>query len=155
VRSTIPVAQGPQGVAINPAAHSAVVTNSGFIKGVFTPGANSSTSASIINLDWDQAEGLLSVGTAPFGVAISGDTVVIANYGSNDVTIIRPYPNPVPHISAMQPKVFPAGADSLTVNIAGTGFNPLSIAKLNGDPLATLFISPTALQAVVTADIVD
>src|SRR5262249_48673282 len=104
-RSRIPVGLGPQGVVVNPAAHSAVVTNSGFVRGVFTPGASVSTSASLINLDWDQAELPLAVGVAPFGIDLNGDTTVIANYGSNNVTIIRPFPNPAPHISAMQPKV--------------------------------------------------
>ena len=64
-------------------------------------------------------------------------------------------PNPTPRIGAVEPNTFPAGGGAFTITIRGTGFLPTSVVTLNGQSLPTTFISPTELQAVVSAELLD
>lgn len=154
VIATINVGTAPTGVAIHLPTNTAVVTNSGMVR-PDTP-LGPPTSVSIINLDLRQVTQTVPVGSAAFGVDIDPDSqrAVVADYGSNDITIVR-LPNPKPVISDIEPKTFPAGGGTFTITVRGTGFLPTSVVTLNGQTLPTTFISPAELQAQVTAAILQ
>lgn len=150
VIGSIPVNAGPTGVAVHEATNFAVVTNSGVTAGQV--GLNSTGSVSFIDLNQLKDIQDVQVESAPFGVAVDSDLqeAIVANFGSNDVTIVR-IPNPTPLVTDVEPKTFPAGGGPFTITVNGTGFLPTSVVTLNGQPLPTTFVSSTQLQAVVGA----
>ncbi len=151
---TIDVGTGPTGVAVHELTNHAVVSNSGVIRGSTELGALST--ASILDLDGRAVVENVPVGSAAFGVDVAeaSQMAVVANFGSNDVTVIR-IPNPTPRVGTVEPKTFPAGGGDFEITIRGTGFLPTSVVTLNGETLPTTFISPTELQAVVSAELLD
>ena len=66
------------------------------------------------------------------------------------VTVTLP-PSPVPSISALVPGSAFAAGPALTLTVSGTGFVALSQVQWNGASLATTFVSPTRLTALVPA----
>jgi hypothetical protein len=65
--------------------------------------------------------------------------------------IVTPADNPAPTISAVSPESVLAGSSTLTVTFTGTGYIASTSATLNGASLQTIYVSPTSLQATVTA----
>jgi GH25 family lysozyme M1 (1,4-beta-N-acetylmuramidase) len=61
-------------------------------------------------------------------------------------------PNPPPSVAALVPATVPAGGGDLIVSIQGADFAPgVSTAYWNGTALATTYVSPMQLTAVVAA----
>ena len=151
---TVSVGTAPTAVAIHEATGHGVVTNSGVTRATTSLGAL--TTASIVNINSADRLEDIPVGSAAFGVAVDEDLqlAVVANFGSNDVTVIR-IPNPIPRVSDVSPKTFPAGGGEFTITVSGTGFLPTSVVTLNGKSLPTTFVSSTRLRAVVSAGIVE
>jgi YVTN family beta-propeller protein len=152
VLTKIPVGTGPTGVAIHLATNSAIVTNSSVAKSSHNQ-FGALGSVSVIDLaSYDVTRA--SVGAAAFGIDVdpADQESIIADFGSNDVTILR-IPNPVPRVTDVEPKTFPAGGATFTVTINGTGFLRTSVAAINGHNLATTYVSTTQLKAVVTSSV--
>lgn len=59
--------------------------------------------------------------------------------------------NPVPVLVSVTPDEAPAGSPAVTVTIAGTSFTAGATAMLGAMPLATQFVSPQQLTAVIPA----
>ena len=152
VRGTVPVGAGPTGVAIHEVTRTAVVTNSGFVQGLGDLGA--ATTVSMVNLDRMEVIATVPVGAAAFGVAVheAEQIAVVANFGSNDVTVVR-IPNPTPQVTDFEPRTVQAGTN-FTLTVRGSGFIPSSVVTLNGNPLPTTFVSSTELSAEVSANLV-
>jgi len=71
-------------------------------------------------------------------------------YGSGPVPPATP--NSPPAISALVPADAPAGGGDLALTVQGSGFSPgTSVVYWNGIPLATTYVSPWQLTAVVPA----
>ena len=67
-------------------------------------------------------------------------------------TYVPPPPAGPPVLTALTPTTAPAGGGDLTITIQGANFaSGVSIADWNGTPLATTYVSPTQLTAVVPA----
>jgi YVTN family beta-propeller protein len=154
VVSTIKVGTGPTGVAIHQATNNALVTNSGVVGG--STDYSVASSVAVIDLIGRTVSRTIPVGSAAFGLAVDEDnqTAVVANFGSNSVTIIR-VPNPLPRIESVSPKTFPVGVDSVTITVTGSGFVPSSVVTLNTLNLPTTFISTTQLKAEMSAAIFE
>ena len=152
--ATLEVGAGPTAVAVDPISNNAVVSNSGFVRGQGSLGAI--TTVTVINLGQLQVLAEVPVGSTAFGVDVDpgNQLAVVANFGSNDVTLVR-LPNPEPQITDIEPKTFPLGVSSVTLTIRGTGFLPTSVVNLNGETLPTTFISATELMAVVSGSVLD
>ncbi len=154
VIGTIDVGAGPTSVAIHVPTSTAIVTNSGVTNGNTAFGGTNTVS--IINLDQRQVVETVPVGSGAFGVDVDAETqkAVVANYASNNITVIR-LPNPKPVVTGVEPKTFPAGGGAFAITVRGTGFLPTSVVTLNGQPLLTTFISSTELRAEVTPAILQ
>jgi hypothetical protein len=63
--------------------------------------------------------------------------------------------SPVPVLNSMTPSRVRAGMGTVTLSLAGSGFNGLSVATWNGTPLLTTVSSKTALQASVPAALIS
>jgi YVTN family beta-propeller protein len=88
VTATVPVGEGPFGVAVHPAGTSVYVTNTqGFAPYVKGKGNGS---VSVINTVTNAVVATVPVGNAPHGVAVhpAGTFVYVANFGSNSVSVI-------------------------------------------------------------------
>lgn len=62
--------------------------------------------------------------------------------------------SPSPFLSEFSPTIVAAGSADVTLTLQGFGFAPGSQALWNGQKLATTYISPTTLSAVVPADLI-
>lgn len=71
--------------------------------------------------------------------------------GANSVTINVAVVNPQPVLTSMSPAGAGAGSGPVTITLAGSGFEPESVASLNGQALATSFVSKTQLTATAPA----
>ena len=153
VVETIEVGSAPTGVAVYEATGHEVVTNSGVTSGTRL-GALST--ASIIDVVDEEVVANVPVGSAPFGVDVDQreQLAVVANFGSNDVTLIR-IPNPTPRIEGVSPETFPTDGSTFTITITGTGFLPTSVVTLNGQTLPTTYISATELEAEVSGELME
>ena len=154
ITTSLDIDPGPTSVAIDPVSNNAVVTSSGFVRGQGSLGAI--TTVTFINLDRVEVLAEVEVGATAFGVDVASETgkAVVANSGGNDITVLR-LPNPEPHITDIEPKTFPFGVSSVTVTIRGTGFLPTSVVTLNGQVLATTFVSSTEVRAVIPGTLLD
>jgi YVTN family beta-propeller protein len=153
VVSTIKVATGPTGVAIHEKTNTALITNSGVVRG--STDYSVAGNVFVIDLMTKSVSRTIPVGSAAFGLDVDEDNqrAVVANFGNNDVTLIR-VPNPRPRIEYLSPKTFPIGA-SLTLNVHGSGFVPTSWITLNKETVPTVFVSPTDLIAEIGGALLD
>jgi hypothetical protein len=87
---------------------------------------------------------IASVGTA--SVTVSNIT------GSSSAAVFTINP-PLPTIAILNPGVAVAGSTAFTLNIYGTGFSAVSTAKWNTSALATTYVSPTQVTAVIPASL--
>ena len=96
------------------------------------------------------------VGSAAFGVDVdeASQMAVVANFGSNDVTLIR-VPFATPRLNDVQPKTLPPGVTEHEITVTGTGFAPISVVTLNGQPLPTTFVSSTELRATLSGELLE
>ena len=89
--------------------------------------------------------------TAP-GIPPSTNTVTVTAASSGQsagasVTIV----NPAPVVSSISPATVNEGSGNTTLTVTGTGFCVQSVVELAGTAVATLFVNPTVLTAVVPA----
>ena len=154
VEGTVNVGTGPTSVALHLGTNSVVVTNSGVTRG--SSNVSGISTVSVINLDRRDVVATITVGSAPFGVAVYEERqlAVVADFGSNDVTVVR-VPNPVPRITDIEPKTFPAAGNSFTITVRGTGFIASSVLSLNKQPIPTVFVSSTELRGTISAAMID
>jgi YVTN family beta-propeller protein len=151
---TVKVDTGPTGVAIHEMTNSALIANSGVGRG--SSDFSAQTTVSVLDIARRTISTTIQVGAAAFGIGINPDAqeAVVADFGSNDVTVIR-VPNPVPQVTDVNPKTFPAGGSGFTVTVTGSGFIPTSVVTLNGQALPTTYISATELRADISSSIVQ
>jgi trimeric autotransporter adhesin len=81
-------------------------------------------------------------------------TVSVVNLtpGGGGAGVQLPVVNPLPAVTAVSPAQAPAAQDSLVVRLTGTGFVPATEVRLDGSPRPSRRISPTQVEAVLTAD---
>jgi hypothetical protein len=93
----------------------------------------------------------------------------ISSVGSLQVAVLNPAPgggasnpvtlavtNPPPVLISLSPATATVGASSLTLTVNGTGFDSLSVVRLNGQARVTSFISSFQVTAVLTvADLAE
>jgi YVTN family beta-propeller protein len=148
---TVKVEIGPTSVAVHELTNTALITNSGILRGSTNYGVP--TTVSVLDLGTRTITRTIPVGSAAFGLDVDqgNQKAVVANFGSNDVTLLR-VPNPKPRIDDISPKTFPAGGGAFTLTVSGGGFVPSSVVTLNGNPLPTSYVSYTELRADVSTD---
>jgi hypothetical protein len=56
-----------------------------------------------------------------------------------------------PTLTALTPATVPLGSAATTIALTGTGFVPTSVVLLNGTAIATTYVSPVALTAIIPA----
>lgn len=88
----------------------------------------------------------------------------LAATGTRSVAIVNPAPggggtgiqvqvvNPAPTLASVSPAQAEAGQDSLVVRLTGTGFLPATEVRVNGNPRTARRVSPTAMDAVLSAE---
>jgi hypothetical protein len=82
-------------------------------------------------------------------MVIKGGEVIDTKYDPKWVNPIpRPF-SPAPQITKLSPEVAPQGAQTLTLQVEGTGFNPNAIVRFDTADLPTQFVSPTKLTATL------
>ena len=148
------VGTAPTGVGIHELTSHAVVSNSGLVRGSTDLGGL--TTVSIVDLEGEELVEDVPVGSAAFGVDVdeASQMAVVANFGSNDVTLIR-VPFATPRLTDVQPKTLPPGAVEHEITVTGTGFAPISVVTLNGQPLPTTFVSTTELRAILSGELLE
>lgn len=117
--------------------------------------------ASVVRLDGADLPTTFG-GVATLTATVPAGTTAAA--GAHTVTVHTPAPgggttsggsfnvnNPVPTLASISPVTVFVGAPDTTVTFVGTNFNAQSVARRNGVNLATTFVSPTQLTAVVPA----
>ena len=82
---------------------------------------------------------VFTLGT-PSGFVAGGTPTV------NTLTIAQP-----PTLATVGPAAIPAGNPDTTINLTGTAFTPGAVVTVNGMPVATTYVDPTHLTAVVPA----
>ncbi len=92
--------------------------------------------------------------TFPAGFS-AGSYQVFVSTPNEAATATQPFTIlPDPMLTAVSPNAVTAGAPATTITLTGTGFTANTVAAFNGTPLATTYVSPTQLTAVVpTADL--
>jgi len=95
--------------------------------------------ASVFDLQTNVLIGTVSVGTDPEAIAIdpTTNTAVVANKGSNNVSVfslgaIRPF-----EITQSSPRVTLSSATNQTITVVGDGFETGAVIRLDGTALAT------------------
>ncbi len=130
------------------------VTGTGFVSQsvVIVNGANQTTS-------FTNSTSLLATITA----------AEISSVGSLQIAVLNPPPgggasnpvmlavtNPPPALTSLSPATGTVGASSLTLTVNGTGFDSLSVVRLNGQGRATSFVNSTQVTALLTmADLTE
>ncbi|HEV2615042.1 MAG TPA: YncE family protein, partial [Candidatus Acidoferrales bacterium] len=140
--NTVSLTQGEVADAVNPLTDVGVVVNS--IAGTVT----------VVDLRTLKPIGnSVTVGTLPQAVAIDPgkNVAVIANSGSNDVSILPLGPIRTPQITELSPgNTFTAtGSGSLTVTVQGFGFTSGAQVRLDGTSVPTV-VSSNGRQATAT-----
>jgi YVTN family beta-propeller protein len=113
--------------------------------------------ASIIDLRTPTRLATIAVGTDPRAVAIDpgSNVAVIANEGSNNVSILglgdlRPL-----HVEQISPPATLTSTSDLTVSVVGFGFTAGSQVRLDESPLTTTLVSSRQLTATVPASMLS
>lgn len=79
-------------------------------------------------------------------------TIVVTTPGGSVNTSIT-VSNPAPSLSGINPSTVTAGNPQFTLTLTGANFVSNSIARWNGSDLATTYVSPTQLTAIVPASL--
>lgn len=85
-------------------------------------------------------------------IALPGNPYVIVTNpnGSASTPITFTVNSPAPGGGSVTPPTLPAGSSALTLNVAGTGFEPSSIVLVNGSPRPTTYVSSILLQVTLS-----
>ena len=139
---------GPSGAGIDTVTGQAVVSNSEVSAG--STAVSGLGTVSVVDLRSGEVVETIPSGSAPFGLDVdeAGQRLVVANFGGNDITIMR-IPIPTPLVEQVEPRTFPATGETFTITVLGSGFVPISVVTLNGVALPTTFISSEELRAEV------
>lgn len=118
-------------------------------------------------LEWDgAAQGTAFVSANKLTAVIPA--ALLAAPGSHSLRVVNPAPaggpsntlgfvvvppdqNPLPSLSELVPQSAQAGAAGFTLTVSGSSFTAGSVVQWNGASRPTTFISPSKLQALVTA----
>jgi YVTN family beta-propeller protein len=152
VTATVPVGNGPLGVALKPDGTRAYVTNS------------SDNNVSVIDPATNTVVGTVAVGSAPITVAVTpdGTRAYVANHFSHNVSVIDTTTNTV--IATVPVQARPQGIDitpdgsrvyvanivSSTVSVIETATNAVIATVTVGDDPIGVTISPNGAEAYVT-----
>lgn len=143
--SNIPLETGDVASAINPLTNVGVVVN------------NLAGTASVVDLETRQKIASVNVGTLPAAVAIDPgrNMAVIANQGSNDVSVLPLGPILSPQITELSsPTTFtvpPSSPGSFTLNVTGFGFASGALVRLDGSATGiTTTVSANGRQATAS-----
>ena len=160
ITATIPVGDGPSGVAVSPAGTKVYVTNSG------------NNTVSVINTANNTVTSTVNVGNAPYGVAVSpdGTLVYVTNLNDNSVSVINTAMNQViytitvgkwPEGVAFTPdgeKAYVANYYSYsTISVIDTATNTV-ISTVNDPEIygpSGIAIAPNGKKAYVTSNFND
>ena len=98
------------------------------IHGHFTPTAGGALAGAVVISD--------NAADSPQSIALTGAGQVVI-------------PNPLPTLASISPASVLAGSGDTAIVVSGAGFIGSSVVRLNGQPLATTFVSPSSLQAFI------
>jgi YVTN family beta-propeller protein len=115
---------------------------------------NSTTGlASVLDLGTPVRLATISVGTTPRAVAIDpgSNTAVVANEGSNDVSILSLGAIRSPHLTQINPPTTFTSSTDLTLNVTGYGFVSGSVVRVDETPVSTTVVSARRLVATIPA----
>lgn len=155
VVATVPVGDGPYGVAVNPAGTRAYVTNA------------NSNNVSVLDTATNTVIATVPVGFSPYGVALNpyGTRAYVTNGGSNSVSVIDTASNTVvatvpvgngPLGVAVDPggtRVYVANNNSGTLSVINTTSNTV-IATVSVGSFATgVAVNPAGTRVYVTSDV--
>jgi YVTN family beta-propeller protein len=101
--------------------------------------------------------GTVPVGTEPRAVAIDpgNNVAVVANVGSNDVSIVSMGDVRPLHVVQTSPLLTFSSGDPLTLDVIGQGFEVGATVRLDEAPVTTTRLSARHLQATVPPDMLD
>ncbi|MFD8478679.1 IPT/TIG domain-containing protein [Kitasatospora sp. NPDC059673] len=139
--ATIPVDDGPVGVAIAPNGHAVYVANQGNSGGAgLAAGGNS---VSVIDTATNTVTTTVPVGNAPLGIAVtpSGGAVYVTNKSSNTVSVIDTATNAVT-------ATIPVGAGPADVAISPSGATAY-VTNLFGDTVSVISTAGNTVTATV------
>jgi hypothetical protein len=96
-----------------------------------------------------------SIGGMPTATASLGFFVTVADSAGHAVQkaysiVVNPANNPVPSLSEIAPGTVQEGGATLAIDLTGSGFVPASVARWDGNTLATTFVSESHLAASVS-----
>jgi predicted outer membrane repeat protein len=145
---------GPASTAVTPGAITLTVNGADFV-----PGAT---------VRWNGALNLATTFVHSGKLQASVGVGLLAAAGTSSVTVVNPAPgggasnpltftvtapsdNPVPPIDELIPAGATAGGPAVTLTVKGANFTLDSTVRWNGVARPTTFVSPTTLQAQVTA----
>lgn len=77
--------------------------------------------------------------------------LVVLIFWFEPVSTLATTPNPVPHLDPIAPSSAAPGGPAFTLTVSGTGFVTGSVVYWNGAPRTTTFVSPTKLNATISA----
>jgi YVTN family beta-propeller protein len=131
VTATIPVGSGPFGVAVDPAAHTAYVTNS-----------NEAT-VSVIDTATRAVTATIPVGPSPEGVAVdpAAATVYVTSYGDNKVSVIDAAANSVTATVRVGSNPWGVAVDPAAGTAYVTNFGQGTVSVINSTPMPGPIVS--------------
>jgi len=91
----------------------------------------------------------IATGIFAFALGIQGVLAAVSSYNSVDVS--AQVGNLAPTITSINPSSVTAGGTAFVMDIYGTNFEALAVARYNGSGRTTTFISSTHLQANINA----
>jgi hypothetical protein len=120
----------------------------------FQVGANVQIGGTVLpmNVSTDQLATVAVPGTAVASLGIMNVKVLNPDggqSGSLPLTVV----NGTPVINTVTPSTITSGGPTFTMVLDGTGFTTSSVARWNGTLLATNYVSPTQIRAVVPASL--
>jgi hypothetical protein len=140
---------GPNSITEGSSATTITVTGTGFV--------NTST------VDFDGTP-LATTFVDPTKLTAVIPAADLSTAGTGRITVVSPTPgggtstaltftinNPAPTLGGSGQTSATAGSPATTITVTGTGFVSTSTVDFNGTPLATTFVSPTELTAVIPA----
>lgn len=146
----------PQITSLSP---SGVFTGDGQFTVTIT--GNNFVSQSAVNVNGSARQTAYRNSTSLQAIVLASD---VANAGTLQIVVVNPPPgggtsnafllnvrNPVPILASLSPAAMLAGSSATQLTLAGSGFVPNSVVKINGTPRTTTFGTGGQIQASLTA----
>lgn len=138
----------PSAVAVgSPAATTIGVTGSNF--GASSVVELSGVAQPTTVLSSTQLTFQLAASQAAFAHYLNVAVTNLANGAGTSPEAVLEIDNPAPTISSSGTGILPVGNSDTPLVLTGTGFQPASVVRFNGTPLATTYVSATSLSYVV------